>query len=159
MIEREPVAALVQPGGRVPVSGSGIVLQGVVADRDLPSLALARPVSGARIMDAKALAALKVAAAAPRPLLHAAVQLSVGAQGVIVQMQDGPALVFGTGADAAAKWAAAARVLAEPSAAGATYLDLRVPGRVAAGGLAPVASQTPNANAQVNGQNGPTLNP
>jgi cell division protein FtsQ len=43
--------------------------------------------------------------------------------------------VFGSRDNAAAKWAAAARVLADPSAAGATYLDLRIPGRVAAGGL------------------------
>src|SRR3712207_9010914 len=42
---------------------------------------------------------------------------------------------FGSPDDAAAKWAAAARVLAAPSSAGATYLDLRVVGRVAAGGL------------------------
>ena len=41
------------------------------------------------------------------------------------------------------KWAAAARVLAEISAQGATYLDLRIPGRVAAGGLAPVADADP----------------
>ena len=53
-------------------------------------------------------------------------------------LKNGPELVFGTDADARAKWLAAARVLAESSAAGATYLDLRIPGRVAAGGLAPV---------------------
>ena len=51
--------------------------------------------------------------------------------------------MFGDGEDARAKWTAAARVLAEPSAAGATYLDLRIPGRVAAGGLAPVPRRDP----------------
>ena len=51
-----------------------------------------------------------------------------------MDMRDGPPLIFGTRDDAASKWAAAARVLAQPSAAGATYLDLRVAGRVAAGG-------------------------
>jgi cell division protein FtsQ len=154
VIEREPVAALVQPGGRVPVSGTGIVLQGVVADRDLPSLALAHPVTGARVTDPKALAALKVAAAAPQPLLHAATQVSAGSQGIVVELRNGPPLVFGADDQARAKWVAAARVLADPSAAGATYLDLRVPGRVAAGGLAPVPTQTTDPNAQVNGQNG-----
>ena len=50
--------------------------------------------------------------------------------------------MFGTRDDAAVKWAAAARVLAEPDAAGATYLDLRVPGRVAAGGLGPITPRS-----------------
>ena len=46
------------------------------------------------------------------------------------------------------------RVLADPSSQGATYLDLRIPGRVAAGGLAPATDSNP----QVDPQNGPTLN-
>jgi cell division protein FtsQ len=64
-----------------------------------------------------------------------------GSEGLTVELRDGPPLIFGTRDDAPAKWAAAARVLAEPSAAGATYLDLRVPGRVAAGGLGPVPQE------------------
>ena len=35
-----------------------------------------------------------------------------------------------------AKWTAAARVLADPSSRGAAYIDLRLPDRPAAGGLA-----------------------
>jgi cell division protein FtsQ len=56
--------------------------------------------------------------------------------------------VFGTRERVAAKWAAAARVLAEQTAAGATYLDLRIPGRVAAGGLGPVPQEDPAAGTQ-----------
>ena len=67
----------------------------------------------------------------------------VGAKGLTADLRDGPPLVFGSADDAAVKWAAAARVLAEPSAAGATYLDLRVPGRVAAGGIGPVPQEPP----------------
>ena len=52
----------------------------------------------------------------------------------------------------------AARVLAESSAAGATYLDLRIPGRVAAGGLAPVTPEEENSNLQPEAENSPTLN-
>src|SRR4051812_1217283 len=38
-IEREPVAALPQLGqGRVPVTANGVLLRGITADRDLPSL-------------------------------------------------------------------------------------------------------------------------
>ncbi|MET0811192.1 MAG: hypothetical protein ABWY65_08780, partial [Thermoleophilaceae bacterium] len=55
-----------------------------------------------------------------------------------------PELIFGDARRARAKWAAAARVLADPEARGASYIDLRIPGRPAAGGLpaetvAPVA--------------------
>jgi cell division protein FtsQ len=158
--ERQPVAALVgDGGGRVPVAGNGIVLNGVVADRDLPALRLAHPVVGARVTERRALGALQIAAAAPQALLHAADQLTVDSRGVVVDLRNGPPLLFGDGSDAAAKWDAAARVLAEPSAAGATYLDLRVPGRVAAGGLAPVPTATADPNPQLNGSNGQTVNP
>ena len=78
---------------------------------------------------------------------------------MIVDLEDGPQLIFGQGDEAGKKWAAAARVLAEISAQGATYLDLRVPGRVAAGGLAPIATPTPDPNAQPEAENSLTLNP
>ena len=55
-----------------------------------------------------------------------------------LELRDGPELIFGSAGDARGKWRAAARVLAEPSSAGATYLDLRVPKLVAAGGVGPV---------------------
>ena len=151
VIERRPVAALALSDRRVPVTGGGIVLRGLVADRDLPSIQLAHPVTGTRVTDARVLGALAVAGAAPAPLLRAADQVSVGASGVVVNLRNGPELLFGSGDEAPAKWAAAARVLAEPSAVGAAYLDLRVPGRVAAGGLAPMPEQTPDPNAQPNG--------
>jgi cell division protein FtsQ len=159
VVERKPVAALALGDRRLPVTGGGIVLRGVVADRDLPTIRLSSPVAGARVSDRRVLGALEIASAAPAPLLRAAVQLGVGPRGVVVELRQGPELVFGSGAEAAAKWTAAARVLAEPSAAGAVYLDLRVPGRVAAGGLAPVAEKTPDPNAQPQGENGPTINP
>jgi cell division protein FtsQ len=95
-----------------------------------------------------------VAGAAPAPLLHRTDELTLDGRGVVASLSNGPQLVFGDGADARAKWAAAAAVLADRSSAGATYLDLRVPGRVAAGGLAPVTDPNP----QVQPQNGPTLN-
>ncbi len=159
VVERRPVAAFTSGDARVPVTGGGVVLRGVTPDRDLPTIRLARPVTGAKVTDKGVLGALEVARTAPAQLLHAAQQLSVGSRGVVVELQNGPELVFGNGDQALAKWTAAARVLAEPSAAGATYLDLRVPGRVAAGGLAPVPQETPDPNAQLNGQNGPTVNP
>jgi cell division protein FtsQ len=62
---------------------------------------------------------------------------------MMLALRDGPDLIFGTRDDARRKWLAAARVLADQRAAGATYLDVRVPGRVAAGGLGPVVEPTP----------------
>ena len=154
VIEQRAVAALSSTSGsRIPVTGRGIVLNGVTADRDLPSLKLNAP-AGTRVTDRRALSALAVAGAAPTPLLHRTEELTLDPRGVVVSLSNGPQLVFGPGTDARAKWIAAARVLADPSAAGATYLDLRIPGRVAAGGLAPVD----DSNAQVDPQNTSSLN-
>ena len=44
---------------------------------------------------------------------------------------------FGSSSGAAAKWAAAAAVLADPKLDGLTYVDVRVPERAAAGGASP----------------------
>jgi cell division protein FtsQ len=159
VIELRPVAALAIGDRRIPVTGGGILLRGISADRDLPTVRVSKAITGERVTDRGVLGALKVARAAPGPLLHAAAEVGVQPRGVVVQLKDGPDLVFGDGEEASEKWTAAARVLAEPSAAGATYLDLRVPGRVAAGGLAPVPEQTPDPNVQPQGQNGSTVNP
>jgi cell division protein FtsQ len=160
VVEQRPVAALDVLGARrVPVTRAGVLLRGVEADRELPSVQLDRPALGTKLTDRRLLGVLAVASAAPGPLLARADDLALGDRGVVVAMRDGPDLVFGNGADAHAKWLAAARVLAEPSAAGATYLDLRIPGRVAAGGLAPMPVETPESNPLVEGQNGSTVNP
>ena len=147
VLEHRPVAALEVGGRRTPVSGGGIVLTGVQADDDLPTIRGDR-LPGPRVDDARTKAALAVAAEAPGPLLARSERLWWGPDGLTMDLRDGPPLVFGTRDDAAAKWAAAARVLAEPSAAGATYLDLRVPGRVAAGGLGPIPQEPPPENPQ-----------
>jgi cell division protein FtsQ len=147
VLEHRPVAALEVDGRRTPVSGGGIVLTGVEADDDLPTIRRDQ-LPGPRVDDAKTRAALAVAAEAPTPLLARGERLWWGPEGLTMDLRDGPPLVFGTRDDAAAKWAAAARVLAEPSAAGATYLDLRVPGRVAAGGLGPIPQEPAPENPQ-----------
>jgi cell division protein FtsQ len=141
VLEHRPVAALEVGDERIPVSGDGIVLNGVRADRGLPTIRRDAAPAGARVGDARTRTALAVAAAAPQDLLERGERLWWGPKGLMMDLRDGPPLVFGSRADASAKWAAAARVLAETSAAGATYLDLRVPGRVAAGGLAPVPQE------------------
>jgi cell division protein FtsQ len=148
VLEHRPVAALEVGGRRVPVSGGGVVLTGVRADNDLPSIQRDASPPDGRVTDGRTRDALTIAAAAPQALLARGDHFSWGQDGLTLALKDGPPLVFGTPEDARSKWAAAARVLSEPSAAGATYLDLRIVGRVAAGGVGPVPQQTPDEDAQ-----------
>jgi len=153
IVERTPVAAVEVAGERTPASSGGLLLRGETADR-LPAIPLASPPAGDRLTDRRTLAALAVAAAAPPRLRARARRLWWGPRGLMLDLDDGPALVFGDRRALRAKWIAAGRVLAEPSAQGATYLDLRVPERVAAGGREPVTpddetpGETPSANPQ-----------
>ena len=148
VLEHRPVAALDVDGRRVPVSGGGIVLTGVRADNDIPSIRRKISPTEGRVTDRRTRDALAVAAAAPESLLERSDRMWWGPRGLTLDLRDGPPLIFGTSDDATAKWAAGARVLAEPSAAGATYMDLRITGRVAAGGLGPVPQETPDPDAQ-----------
>jgi cell division protein FtsQ len=148
VLEHRPVAALDVDGRRIPVSGGGIVLTGVRADSGLPSIRRDTAPPDGRVTDRRTRAALAVAAAAPADLLGRSERVWWGPRGLTVDLSDGPPLYFGTGEDPSLKWAGAARVLAEPTAAGATYLDLRVPGRVAAGGLGPVPQEQPSEDPQ-----------
>ncbi len=142
VLEHRPVAAIDVDGRRTPVTGSGLVLNGVRAD-GVPTIRRGR-LPAERVDDSRTRSALAIAAAAPQELLERSERLHWEPEGLTLDLRDGPPLVFGTRDEATAKWAAAARVLAEPSAAGATYLDLRVPGRVAAGGLGPVPQEAPS---------------
>ncbi len=57
-----------------------------------------------------------------------------GETGVDVVLRSGIELRFGDASQAAAKWKAAAAVLADPSVTTLDYVDLHVPGRAAVGG-------------------------
>jgi cell division protein FtsQ len=137
VIEHEPVATVRTGGSSVPATGGGLLLDGVRAG-DLPSITTKAPLNGRHVSDARTLAALRVAAAAPLQLRARAERLFYGPGGMTLDLRRGPDLIFGSAEAARAKWLAATRVLAEGSAAGATYLDLRVPKLVAAGGVGPV---------------------
>jgi cell division protein FtsQ len=134
VVEKAPVAALVYDGERVGVRADGTLL-GSSAAASLPSVALAGapPLSG-RLNDPAALAAVAVLAGAPYALRPRITDAIPDPRGVRVEMRAGPELVFGPAQQIAAKWAAAVRVLADPAAAGAIYIDLRLPDRPAAGG-------------------------
>jgi cell division protein FtsQ len=134
VIEHEPVATVKAGGSSLPATGGGLLLDGVRA-ADLPSVTTKAPLAGRHVSDERTLAALRVAAAAPVELRARAERLFYGPGGVTLELRDGPDLIFGSDGDARTKWTAAARVLSESSSAGATYLDLRVPKLVAAGGV------------------------
>lgn len=159
VIERRPVAAVDLRGTRIPVGAGGLVMRGMKAERNLPTLKASTLGAGSRITDRRALAAVAVLAAAPDRLRGRVDRAWFGPRGLVLDLRQGPDLVFGDRTSPRAKWAAAARVLAEPSAAGAVYLDVRVPERVAAGGLGPVRDPAPDPNPQPQLENSPTLNP
>ena len=152
VIEHRAVAALEVGDRTIAASGSGLILRGVTPDEDLPVIHMAAPPVGERVDNRNTLTALRIAAAAPAALLARVDRLWTGDDGMMLSLVDGPDLIFGDALDARRKWLAAARVLAEPSSAGATYLDVRIPERVGAGGLGPVPEPTPEATIQANPQ-------
>jgi cell division protein FtsQ len=151
--EHVPVAALQRAGHAVAVAADGTVLSGVSV-RGLPVVA-SRAAPGGRRLDARSRAATALLAAAPRPLRARVARLTTGPKGWTAQLRRGPRLIFGRSARARAKWIAAARVLGDRSSAGATYIDLRLPERPAAGGVVDPAQQvTADAAPAPQGQRG-----
>ncbi len=139
VVERRAVATVESAGRSVPATGGGRLLEGVrVAGLPVVTAEAGATSAGDRVTDRHALAALRVAAAAPDQLRARSERVYYGPNGMTLDLRNGPELVFGSAEGARTKWMAAARVLAEPSAEGAVYLDLRVPGRVAAGGVGPI---------------------
>jgi cell division protein FtsQ len=164
VIQHVPAAIALSHGLRIPVAGDGTLLRGVPVQGSLPTIHVKGALPGERLRDPGDLREAHVLGGAPAELRGRLDRVTDDPdQGLSVQMRDGPELIFGDATQVRAKWAAAARVLADPSAAGATYLDLRIPGRVAAGGLDPVAEESPDGDAQTNpqpqGENTSTLNP
>jgi cell division protein FtsQ len=147
IVERRPAALVAVDGVPLPVAADGTVLRGLRPPEGLPLLRMDKPATGGRVTDPRTLRALVVAGGAPGPLAQRIERVSEGpARGIVVQLEDGPEVVFGDADRAAAKWAAAARVLADPEAEGASYVDVRLPERPVAGGL-PVETIEPVAPA------------
>jgi len=152
VLERHAVAALVVGDQELAATGDGRLLRGVVADGDLPMIRMDGAPAAERVTNRNTLTALAIAAAAPHALRSRIDRLWTGPKGMMLALVDGPDLIFGDAVEADRKWLAAARVLADPSAAGATYLDVRIPERVAAGGLGPLPEPTPEPTPEANPQ-------
>ena len=135
--EHRPVAVLVAGSERLPVAADGSVLEGLPTGGPLPEVKAQGPVPDAQLGPGPALDAVRVAGGAPGMLVGRLGEVRRDQdRGLVASVDEGPELIFGTTARLAAKWAAATRVLADPDAAGAEYIDVRLPERPAAGGLA-----------------------
>jgi cell division protein FtsQ len=138
--ENVPVASILVRGRHTPVAADGMILEGAPA-HGVPVVPLRTPQGGDRVTDPRAVGAIALLAAAPPQLRARVAQVVTGEHGLTATLRHGPRLFFGPAERLVAKWIAAARVLAD--SAGATYIDVRVPERPAAGGLEQIAEQAP----------------
>ena len=143
VIEHRPAATV----NGLAVAGDGTILRGLPIEGSLPKIDARDDLQGDRLSSPAALHGARVAGLAPAALRPRLERIEMRSQdGIVVELRDGPELIFGDAALVRAKWVAAARVLADPDSQGATYIDVRLPGRPAAGGL-PAATLAPVAPA------------
>lgn len=150
--ERPPVAALLSSGQRTAVAADGTVLGPAMLSSSLPTInASIDPAQGARLHESSALAAVAVLAAAPARLERYVVRAYTGPEGLTLAMRNGLLVYFGNATRPHAKWLSLTRVLVSQSAAGASYVDVRLPERPAAGFSS--ASSTPASSSTVGSSN------
>jgi len=146
VVSNVAVGAVEIDGRRTPVTADGTLLRDVAASDRLPLVPLHGTPAGSRLSEGEALDAFAVLGAAPGAFRARVERVATTrAHGLELQLRDGPALWFGDRERLAAKWAAVAAVLADPQAAGATYVDVAAPERPAVGGLpdgAPATSES-----------------
>jgi cell division protein FtsQ len=142
VVEQLPVAAVTVGGERTAVAADGVVLGPALLSGSLPALSenAAEASVGQRLHDLTLRGALTVLGDAPAPLARAVKRVYTGPEGLTLAMRNGLLVYFGDASLPHAKWLSLARVLADPSSAGAAYVDVRLPERPAAGfadGVAP----------------------
>ena len=137
VIEHHPAALVASGRSRVPVAADGSVLHGLpVKAGSLPLVTVPGALPADQVRHEATLDLLRVAGGAPavlRSRLRAVKRERE--RGIVVPLEQGPELVFGEATRVREKWAAALRVLAEDASQGASYVDVRLPDRPAAGGL------------------------
>jgi cell division protein FtsQ len=134
VIEQPPVAALAVGAARTAVAADGAVLGPALLSSSLPTVtAGSEPATGAHVHGASLSAALTVLGASPAPFAKLLLRAFTGPKGLTVTMSGGLSVYFGDGSRPHAKWLSLARVLSDPSSAGASYVDVRLPERPAAG--------------------------
>jgi cell division protein FtsQ len=159
VVEQLPVAALSAGGTRTAVAADGVVLGPALLSGQLPTIqAPSAPAAGQRVGGQTLLAALAVLGAAPAPLAAKAQSVASGPRGLTVTMRGGLLVFFGDATRPHAKWLSLARVLADPSSAGASYVDVRLPSRPAAGfpaGSGPPSSSAAGSSSEAEHGGGP----
>jgi cell division protein FtsQ len=144
--EQPPVAALIAGASKTALAADGAVLGPALLSSALPTLAgSSTPAAGARVRDSGLLAALTVLGAAPEPFVKVVARVYTDTNGLTVAMRNGLLAYFGDATRPHAKWLSLARVLADPSSAGASYVDVRVAEHPAAGfpsGAPPMSAST-----------------
>jgi cell division protein FtsQ len=154
VVEALPVATLIAGGVRTGVAADGVVLGPGILSSSLPTLDVAsEPAPGARVTSPALLESLAVLGAAPAPLAQLITSVTRGPRGLTVGMRNGLTIYFGNAYRPHAKWLSLTRVLADPSSSGASYIDVRLPSRPAAGFPGAVA---PNAAAGAGAGSSPT---
>lgn len=140
------VGAVLVDGQRTAVTSDGTLLRGVPVPGRLPQIPVEQAPVGGRLTEPAAQAAVAALGAAPSALrTRVSGIVTTPEHGLEIQLAHGPALWFGAGERLAAKWAAAAAVLADSDAAGASSIDVSAPERPAVGGLpdgAPAESES-----------------
>lgn len=145
VLEELPVAQVVVGGRRIAVASDGTLLRDLASVPALPTIELAVPPGGPRLLAAGALEELRAARTAPpelRPRITAVA--IVRGPGLLARLHDGPAVYLGDDRSLRAKWASAVAVLGDPGSAGAAYVDVTDPARPAAGAV----PQAPSTSAK-----------
>lgn len=132
--EQPPVARLSAGALRSAVAADGVVLGPSLASRSLPTIpASFIPAVGRHVSDGRLRSYLAVLGAAPAPLLPMVASVFVGQQGLTVKMANGLLVYFGDDSTPHAKWDSLVSVLTAPGSGSASYVDVRLPERPAAG--------------------------
>ena len=134
--ERVPVAVAGDSG--TPVAADGVLLPGIdTGHEELPTIE-ATPGDGGGALEDAGREQAAVIGAAPDAMTRVISGAHGTSQGVEVELAGGISLLFGDASRAADKWAAAARILADPAISALDYIDLRVADRPAVGGAVSV---------------------
>lgn len=133
-VRRAVVVAKIN-GRTVALTADGEIIEGARGLSLLPRIDVGGTITGGRVTDGKAVGAVKVLGAAPDVFLRKVDTVEWGGRGLTITLDKGLILYFGNFEDARLKWRDVAAVLASSTTDGATYVDLRAPGRPAIGGL------------------------
>ena len=150
--ERVPVAVLTVGGVKTAAAADGTLLGPSLLRHGLPVVqgSGSEALGSGEVSNLATREALAVLGAAPPALVGWVARVYDGAEGLTVAMRNGLLIYFGDATRVHAKWLSAARVLADRSSQGASYVDVRLPERPAAGFPDGAAAGTSEASTTAN---------